>query len=256
MSTHVTDDLLAAAVDGTLSEDDRAVVEAHLPTCARCRDELASAAAAREALDALSEELTPPIDVAAAVGAAIASRTAATGGHTAAAPRWYRAAGLVAAAAAIALAVMVIPDLTQREGSPEATDALGAAPQEAGGSSAGEDPVTFADAPALEVVSTDFDHASLAALVEETRRTAGVGAPGAATTTPAAQASENEALACLRAGAGHAISADAHVQRLLAATFERTPAYIGAVVTGPADDPTQIVAVAVATADCRLLDSA
>ena len=256
MSTHTPDDLLAAAVDGTLSPADRDVVAAHLRTCARCRDEVASAGRAREALDALPEELTPPIDVAAAVAATIASRPAAGGGHTAAAPRWYRAAGLVAAAAAIALAVLVIPDLTDGDGSSQATDALGAAPQELGGSAAGQDSVTVSGAPALEAVGTDFDQGSLAALAEETRRALGESATGAATPATLAPQPDDGALACLRAGAGDAIAADARAERLLAATFERTPAYVGVFVTGPADDPTQILVVAVATTDCRLLDSA
>ncbi len=265
MSTHAPDDLLAAAVDGTLSPADRDVVEAHLRICALCREQVASARRAREALDALPQELTPPIDVAAAVAAVVgagdptaAARPAATGGHTAAAPRWYRAAGLVAAAAAIALAVLVIPDLTHDDGSQEATGPLSAASQEVGGSATGQDSVTFAGAPTLEAVGTDFDHASLTALVEETRRASveGVGGNVSPAPTLAAPPSGDDVLACLRAGAGDAISADARVERLLAASFERTPAYVGVVVTGPADDPTEIRVVAVATDDCRLLDSA
>jgi hypothetical protein len=251
MSTHPRDALLADAVDGTLSPADRHVVEGHLRTCSRCREEVASAGRARDALGALPDELTPPIDVAAAVAA-----SGAAVGHTAAPPRWYRAAALVAAAAAIALAVLVIPDLT-RGGSQETTGAVGAAPQEAGVSGGDRSaPARFAGVPSLEVVGSDFDHASIAALVRETGNAA-VAASGDATPRPTiAGPSGEDALACIRAGADGTIAPDAHVERLLAATFAGTPAYIGVVVSGPADDPAGVLVVAVARDGCRLLDSA
>lgn len=261
MTTHPRDDLLAGAVDGTLSARDRDLLEAHLATCARCRGEVELAGAARAALEALPGELTPPIDVSAAVAATLA----AAGGSTraspaaAAAPRWYRAAGLVAAAAAIALAVLVLPDLTGDDGARDTTATVGVAPQEAGLSAPGEDVgLAGSGAPAVEVVSTDFDHASLVALVEETRRA--TPSPSAADTTSvptlAAPPPGDDALACLRAGAGDGIAAGARVERLLAATFEETPAYVGVVLTGPTDGPVDIRVIAVATDGCRLLDSA
>jgi Putative zinc-finger len=250
MSTHLRDDLLADAVDGRLSPADRHDVEAHLRTCSRCRDDVAAAGRARDALGSLPDELVPPVDVAAAVAAA---------GAAAGAPqRWYRAAALVAAAAAIALAVLVIPGLTRDGGSPETTAAVGAAPQEAGMSAADRSasPVPFAGVPSLEVVGIDFDHASLAALA---RQTGGVAAPTSGEATPqptVAGPSGEAALACVRAGAAGAIPPDARVERLLAATFGGTPAYISIVARAPADDPAGIVVVAVATDGCRLLDSA
>lgn len=266
MSTHAPDDLLVAAADGTLTAGQRDLLEAHLATCPRCRDEVVLAGGARVALGALPGELTPPIDVAAAVAATLAapggsteaSRAAAPARHTAAAPRWYRAAGLVAAAAAIALAVLVVPDLTKDDGSRDTTTAVGVAPQEAGLSGTGEDVgATGSGAPAVEVVSTDFDHGSLAALVEETRRaTPSPSAAGETSAPTVAAPPGDDALACLRAGAGSQIAADARVERLLAATFEETPAYVGVVVTGPTNDPVDIRVVAVATDGCRLLDSA
>jgi hypothetical protein len=247
MSTHPLDDLLADAVDGSLSPADRHVVEAHLRTCSRCREEVASAGKARDALGALPDELTPPIDVAAAVAAA---------GHITAAPRWYRAAVLVAAAAAIALAVLVIPDLT-RGGSQETTGAVGAAPQEAGVSGGDRSaPVPFAGVPGLEVVGTDFDHASLAELVRETGSIAAATSGDATPRPTIAGPSGADALACIRAGADGTIAPDAHVERLLAATFGGTPAFIGVVISGPADDPAGVLVVAVARDGCRLLDSA
>jgi hypothetical protein len=163
MSTHPPDDLLAAAVDGTLSPADRREVEAHLRTCSGCRGDVAAAGRARDALGALPDQLVPPVDVAAAVAGA------AAGAGAGAPQRWYRAAALVAAAAAIALAVLVIPDLTNDGGSQETTAAVGAAPQEAGVSAAdgSASPVPFAGVPSLEVVGIDFDHASLAALAQQ-----------------------------------------------------------------------------------------
>jgi anti-sigma factor RsiW len=251
MSTHPRDDLLAAAVDGTLSPADRREVEAHLRTCSGCRGDVAAAGRARDALGALPDQLVPPVDVAAAVAGA------AAGAGAGAPQRWYRAAALVAAAAAIALAVLVIPDLTNDGGSQETTAAVGAAPREAGVSAAdgSASPVPFAGVPSLEVVGIDFDHASLAALAQ--RGGAAVSTSGEATPqTPVVGMSGEEALACVRAGAAGTIPPDARVERLLAATFGGTPAYIGVVAPGPADDPAGILVVAVATDGCRLLDSA
>nr|MBA3690769.1 zf-HC2 domain-containing protein [Actinomycetota bacterium] len=73
MTAHTPDDLLAATVDGTLSEADRHAVETHLRTCARCRDQVEAAGRARAVLKALPAELAPPIEVAAAVAARIGS---------------------------------------------------------------------------------------------------------------------------------------------------------------------------------------
>ena len=50
---------LADLVDGTLDEDDLAGVQAHLDTCASCREDLAHATAGREAARSLPQA-TPP----------------------------------------------------------------------------------------------------------------------------------------------------------------------------------------------------
>ena len=254
MSNHLSDDLLTGAVDGTLAPADRDPVEAHLRSCVRCRREAETAARARSVLEALPAELTPPVDIAAAVVAAAGG----TAPHPAAAPRWYRAAGLAAAAAAIALAVFTAPHLAQDEGPSDTTAALGAAPQEAGVSAVGQEGQGAFAVPTLETVTTDFDHDSLAALAHERQRATATPSldVGSSIPTMAAASPADEAMACLLAGSAGQIAPDDRVERLLAATFEGTPAYIGLVVTGPADDAPDVRVIAVASDGCRLLDAA
>ena len=52
-------ELLVALEDGTLSRPERAVLDAHLDGCARCREEARSATAGREAVRALPDIAIP-----------------------------------------------------------------------------------------------------------------------------------------------------------------------------------------------------
>src|SRR5439155_14358989 len=49
------EELLAAYVDGSLEQDERGLVDAHLAGCERCRDEVELASRARDALAGLPE---------------------------------------------------------------------------------------------------------------------------------------------------------------------------------------------------------
>ena len=53
------EELLAEYVDGSLQQDERTAVDAHIAACERCRDEVASARRARTALSALPEADLP-----------------------------------------------------------------------------------------------------------------------------------------------------------------------------------------------------
>jgi anti-sigma factor RsiW len=103
------DEQLEELLDGRLGADDRAVVEAHLATCARCRRLRESWLADRELL---RREEVPALDAArrAAILAALpvgarggGEGTAAAGERTA--PEWGRRLALLATAAAVVAAI-------------------------------------------------------------------------------------------------------------------------------------------------------
>jgi hypothetical protein len=247
MSAHPQDELLAAALDGTLTPPERETVEAHLAVCALCREDLELARTARGALRDLPREVRPPIDVAAAVISEISGRRSTDAAEpvpTPSAPRWYRAAGLVAAAAAIALAVMVVPNIVGGDADdPRSTAAL-----EAGGSEAAQ--ASGTDAAAGMGQDLDFDGPALQNLADESVKRSVSFASGSELST--ADQAADRALDCVRSAAGSALPPDAVTLRLLSATYGGTPAYIGVfhLPGGRAD------VWAAARDDCRSLASA
>ncbi len=100
------EDLLADHVSGSLAPADRAVVDAHLATCAACSAEVSLALAARSALRTLPE-VAPPDDI-----AARALETPTNAGP----PSWYRWVGAAAAAAVVALVLVSLPHLWSTPG--------------------------------------------------------------------------------------------------------------------------------------------
>ncbi len=262
MSEHLPDELLAAHLDGTLSPTEREAADAHLEVCARCRGDLELAEGARAALRALPTELRPPTDIAAAVREELAGRgggattVRSVGGPAdrsvaAGSPRWYRAATVAAIAAAIGLAAVIVPNL----GGSEQADRGGAAPAAGGAASgaaeasraAGDQQDATAAAPgAFEQSERDYDVRSLLGLVEEMGPTQSV-ADSAALNSP-----DTERVACARDAGGDAIPQEARAVRLIAATYEGTPADIAVFAVGP-DESRQILVVAAASRDCRLL---
>jgi hypothetical protein len=247
MSAHLQDELLTAALDGTLSGADRETVDAHLEVCARCRGDLELARGGRAALRSLPDEIRPPIDVAAAVAAKVAGGGPSAGTPTGP-PRWYRAAGLVAAAAAIVLGVMIVPRLTGDEPQERSnmTAAVGADTSSA--PEAGSGPA-IKMAPAIEKLTTDYDEAGLRGLLEHTDLTA---APSATADAAALAAPEQQAVDCVRRAGGASIPDGAVLVRLIDATFQGTPARIG-VFSVP--DGTGLV-VAASRDGCGLLANA
>ncbi len=225
MSAHLQDELLTAALDGTLSAADREAVDAHLEVCSQCRGDLEFARGARTALRSLPDEILPPIDVAAAVGAEIAGG-GASADAPAGPPRWYRAAGLVAAAAAIVLGVMILPRVTGDEPQERnVTAAVGADTGSAPEAGAAPGPSIKA-APTVEKQATDYDEAGLRGLLASTDLTR---AAPATTADAAAQfaAREQVAVDCLRTAAGDWIPEGAEFVRLIDANYQGAPATIG-----------------------------
>jgi predicted anti-sigma-YlaC factor YlaD len=234
------EELLAGYVDGSSSGRDRATVDAHLRTCERCRAEVATAGVGRSALRRLPDPATP--DLAAAVTAQLANVRPASN-----ASRWYRYAGVAAAAVIVVAIVAALPKV----GSGPATE------ERAADSSAAVPTVGAADSLGsltLELQQTDYDTAAVQALAGEAARvvapseTAGVGAA-----VPVGTAEQTaRARACVRRAfpdfAGSPI-------RLISAAFEGTPAYLAVVLEGPAPGrPADTVSIWVADhASCQPL---
>jgi putative zinc finger protein len=127
MSDRITehpDDLLAEYVEGALGTEGRARVEAHLPACDRCREEVALATEARAALATVPEAAPPP-------GLELAVRRRSRGPTR----RVWIAAGAAAAAAAVLLgAIVVLGSLGEQQGAPGAAGPPGAPQEERGAS--------------------------------------------------------------------------------------------------------------------------
>jgi hypothetical protein len=278
------EDRLADYVDGSLTPEERSVVDAHLASCEVCREEVALATTAFRSLRALPRTVgTPPevgrdaIDEAAAPpGSPVhASRDdwsseaspAAAPDH----PRWYRWAGAAAGAAAVVLALAVaIPTLT---GDDDGTGGTLAA-EDSGGTA-----MTEAAASDIERIAGNLGPTDLPALAEPVREAVQDGAISAAAPTAQADAGGEgsgdstlseptaspaadrraDAVACLRS-AFPAVT-DPPL-RLVELRFQKTPAY-GGVFFVPGGTETEVgtfefdvLEVVVASrADCTLLSA-
>ena len=252
------DALLAEYVDGTLAEGERAVVERHLGTCERCREEVALARAARSALASVTEVPTPG-DLG---DAAIAEARRRAAGTPAAAPHpgrpgWYRWAGAAAGiAAALLLLTLVLPHI----GTEPAREAAGVAAAQ----SAAAPPAT-----SVEAQNVDYDLAGVEALATSYRGGAaatfgpnekGTQVPEATGVTTAQRIPFGDAVACLDRAFTPATGSQGlpgQLVRVIQARFRGTPAILGVYLIGPgAGQPTDIVRVLVASSrDCTILTS-
>lgn len=236
------EELLAGYVDGTSSAQDRAVVDAHLTTCDRCRREVAEARAAVAALGRLPEAPSPSD-----LGAKAMAELGTGGGvRGTSAPRWQRWAAPAAVAAAILLvATLVLPKIGGGGASPADRASAGAA--------------TAASATAtLELSSENFQPDTLAALASDaavklTGGAAGVqpeasGAP-ARTAAPGAAA---KATACIQQAFEQVPGTPV---RLIEAKFQGRPAYIGFYAESPGvGQPVAALTVRVASVQgCEIL---
>jgi Putative zinc-finger len=214
------DELLAEYEDGALAVGERAVLEGHLARCARCRDQVELARAARAALVGVPDAVAPSAIGDRAIGAARSPRKA---------PAWYRWGGVAAGvAAAIVVGALVLPKV----GTGEDREAAGALPAAA--------PSTSGSLvqPATSIESQDAEYDAKG--VEQLAGTyAGKGFGLATTDRAAAPAQETTGKApafeaastCLdRAASG----AEGELIRLIQARYEGTSAYFGVYLTGPA----------------------
>ncbi len=239
---------LAGYVDGTLPSSERTAVDAHLAGCARCRDEIALAGQARMALSALPLE-SPPADVAtrALQEAGLERAARADDGP----PRWYRFAGIAAAAAAILFVLtLVLPRIGQHpSGGAEDRSTSKSGAQVVAGPQASGAPQT------IEIQHTNYDSASLTSL-SASYTTPGSGGAGAATSTMSpASGTPQQTTRALRCIVRSAPKEAGQLIRLIRARFQGSPAYLAVFLEGPgADQPADAVSIWVfSTSDCAIL---
>jgi predicted anti-sigma-YlaC factor YlaD len=259
---------LASFVDGSATDHERQLVEAHLAECATCRADVAFAARGRAAMQALPEVQAPGLaeQGMAWLPQATPERAIPEGRRIGAdrarsrsrfrVPVWQRVAwGSGIAVAASLAAVFLFANL---QGSPTTgTAASGGQALESGGES-------FARVKS----STNYDRASVGALAARLVREARSLASDAAAPVPAAapgfggaatasaqtleKAAATQAESCLQRASGVAEGVTPSYVEL--AAFEGTPAFIGAFRTSPSGGrPTQLLVVAASRADCQAL---
>ena len=241
------EELLAGYVDGSLSDEERAAVDAHLVTCETCREEIQLARRAVTALVSLEEEPVP-FGVMNPVTAEIGWRTRKrqTPWHT----RLQWAAGLAAAAAIVALLAIRLPPMLgggAGAGSPAmsatSTEALVRGPT-----------AEFEGTVGLKVQPINYDVARLEALLSHV---ASQGETGTKTTSGpqslAPQDATQAALGCLLRGSS--LTGNDQLVRLIEARFQGTPAYLGVFLESPeaGQPPAQVVIWVVAKKDCSIL---
>jgi hypothetical protein len=204
------------------------------------------AGGARAGLSALHEVPVPQGLTAGALEEAGAGRAVSTADGT---PRWYRLAGIAAAAAAaLFVLTLMLPNIGQDASSSSGEKRNSA---EAGGVASG--PVA-ATATQIEVQRTNYDSASLTALATG-YSVQDAGAPATASTVPGAAGSPRQTARALKCVVRSAPDESGQLIRLIKARFEGTPAYLAVFLEGPgAEQPADGVSIWVFSAeDCSIL---
>ena len=244
------EDLLPDYVDGSLKGQDRGLVEAHLASCSRCRDEVELARGAASALRSLPEVPAPAGLGQAAIDEAEAGVPA--GGSTPStvvslASRRYRFLSVAAAAAVVAAIVIIVPRLG-------ATNHL-AGRTDTGASAEGNlNPVAGAQGSkslSVEIQQTDYNATSAGKLAATAADQSRGASPPAPYSGSFGSADTQTALSCI-ANAFKGFTGDP--LKLIRARFQGRPAYIGVYAEGPAGRPSDAVSVRVASVDgCSLI---
>ena len=245
------EELLSGFVDGTLSPQERAAVQAHVAGCARCGREIRLATRARSALRTL-EEVPAPEDIGSLAIQKAEGRPAPAAEGT---PRWYRVGGIVGAVAAgLLVLTLVLPHVGQSDDSGSGQRELSAPAQ--GDTEAGK----LYAASGIEISHENYDNTSLTALISSLAAGDSAGGSMAAASAPptplgtGGQAQVDKALACIVQSAP---GETGDLKRLIRARFEGTPAYLALFTEGPgAGQPADTAIIWVfATDDCRILSS-
>jgi len=245
--THPSDDLLLAHVDGTLSQEDRAAVDTHLASCARCTQDIAQAAAARSALRAIPE-VPIPADLKIPTGAD-AKSAASTARRRSTAPAWQRWVGPAAAVAAVALVLtLVLPKLGG------SSDSSGRAENDAATPGV---QVDTGQVP-LEIRSDDYTPDTLTELAGQTASRIAPDANGAGSAASEATPKLGDAAAAAKATACIQTAfreVPGTLVRLIRADFQGSPAYVGLYAEGPGagQTPDTLVVRVAAVGGCSAL---
>jgi negative regulator of sigma E activity len=252
-------DLLADYDDGTLSDEQRAVVDAHLSGCATCREELELARSALRALATLKEEPVPfgvTGPVLAEAGRRFERRRVVV---------WERlqwAAGLAAAAAFVLVVALNISDGSDRDGAASLESSATADTQAGAQAPEGEDgesSLAFAFQGLEDQEGVDYDDAGILALAQDAVPIV-TGQTSPATESAASNArAADSALACIEAsGAPTVADPRDTLIRLIAAEYGGTPAYIAVYAEGPGagQPPDRVVVWAVDQEACGILTTA
>lgn len=249
------EETLAGYVDGALTTRERAEVDAHLASCAECREGVELARAGRAAVAALPE-VPVPLGVTGPVLRNVRKER----------PWLTRAGRPVAFAAAAALVAAVgwvgLRSLGGAGDQPSQTTADTTAPAAEDGEAE-----TAADGPkeagatnafALEEQDVDYDDAAVQALARSIAggRLYAAGGDDARSAELQVDDPLSEALACLREGAG--IGPSDQPVRVIEARFQGTAAYLGAFLTGlgAGQAPDRLSIYVVAKGGCTLLSFA
>ncbi|HEX4941253.1 MAG TPA: zf-HC2 domain-containing protein [Actinomycetota bacterium] len=227
---------LADLMDGTLDERELAGVQAHLDSCATCRQDIDLATHGARAARSLPVENPPPDLHRRVVGAGDGRGT----------PAWYRWAGAAAAAAAVIAIAIALPEVGNDPGRGEASNLAGEDSSAAveSGPVGGDVVVTHED--------RDYDGQGLEELARSARASSGL-APNA---TGGTEQDATAAVRCVSQAFGDQQAG--RLTRLIQASFEGEQAYIAVYLEGPgAGEPPDTVAVWVASADdCAVLSFA
>jgi anti-sigma factor RsiW len=241
------EDLLAEYVDGALTDQQRAVVVAHLETCETCREEVELATGATAMLSSLPEEPVP-LGLTAPV-LAEARRTRESRRAFPARLQW--AVGLAAAACLILLAVVLLPNLTGGGGESRDMAAGGGAK-----APSAESVLGAASSVPLERSTQDYDAATVGALAKQEADAFNAGYPQVSGTPTGDQVATaaDRAVACLTTAGATFDEADVLV-RAIDARYQGAPAYLGVFQEGPGagQPPDRVVVWVVARDDCSIL---
>jgi putative zinc finger protein len=250
------EELLSGYVDGTLPSEERAFVDAHLATCATCREEVELAAEALMALEAL-EEQPVPFGVTGPVMAEAGRRFERRGAV------WQRVQWGAGLAAAAALVLVVALNLTAGE-SGERANAPRDQSVEAATGAPGAALAADETPPKLENQrGVNYDDGGIRLLAEDAaERTAGpesnppeTDVGGGDDIEFAAQDARGAAVECLRTSGAPLNDPLERLNRLIEAQYQGTPAYFAVFLESPGggQPPDSAIVWVVASRDCRIL---
>ena len=243
------EELLAGYVDGSLERSAREVVDTHLSTCSRCREEVDLARRAVVAAGEL-QEVAVPFGV---TGPVLAE--AGRWFERRRARRWERlgwAAGVAAAASLVLVVVLNLGNGTEEAALAPARDAGGSEAPAATEAAVGT--VPFAGLERQPDVT--YDDRGIRSLARDASATVGGQAQGPE--GGRVFSAPGQAIACVATSGGPTEDPRDTLVRLIEAEYRGTPAYLAVFAEGPgaAQPPDTIVVWVASTRDCSFLTGA